>query len=490
VERRGTDLSPGASAAQADGDNLGQPRLVNLATSCTTEDQFVAQFRPFVNASTVFIPSKIPLALGQSVHFSITLKNGAPMLQGRGVVVEVKDAGGPGNRPGLRVRIGEVSDESKRIRAALAGDLKRGAKPPPTPPPQPVDPNGATRLFSQGVQASVPADGGGPKVAFEGWTENPFKGVSTESVVFYLECNLAAKSSGTAPAPVEAVTTAPWPEAGADDDPPSIDAWPDPPSQPYRIPARRPLLRKLAPMAGSSLVTLVICWLAWGRAATPVVAPARVASAHAPAKAAPAKPQPAKPQPAKPQAAAPHEPMGLPALVVLAPPPATSAPKPAAAPPEAAPPAAGPCKASIDSHPAGATVALGGRVLGVTPLAAVEVPCQESALVLTRPRYNPGRATLAPTPGTQATVSVRLARPPASLLLTSTPANAVFKVNRASLGRSPQEAPVMRFESAHIEATLAGYRPWQQTVYLSTQKMTIHAVLVPLRSPPAKSGKR
>jgi hypothetical protein len=136
----------------------------------------------------------------------------------------------------------------------------------------------------------------------------------------------------------------------------------------------------------------------------------------------------------------------------------------------------------IASRPAGATVTLGKRPLGRTPLQAVAVPCGRQVLTVTHARYSSVEEVIAPTPGAAASSFVRLPRPPARLILASTPAGATFKVNRTQLGHSSRQADVLRFERARIEARLPGYRPWRQTIYVAAPVMNVNATLVPLAS--------
>src|SRR6185436_8216215 len=105
------------------------------------------------------------------------------------------------------------------------------------------------------------------------------------------------------------------------------------------------------------------------------------AAAHAPAPA----PAPAAPAAAKPIAAAPT-------------------PKPAAA-----PPAGRLCHARVTSRPSGATVLIGARRLGSTPLDTGELPC-ETTLTLVRPRYNNASAPLAESTGSPSALFVKMNR--------------------------------------------------------------------------------
>jgi hypothetical protein len=124
-------------------------------------------------------------------------------------------------------------------------------------------------------------------------------------------------------------------------------------------------------------------------------------------------------------------------------------------------------------------VTLAGHKLGVTPLTADHLPCEKFEVTLVRPRYAPATLALSPRRGT-ATAAVKLTRPSSRLVLTSTPANAVFKVNRVP---ASGEAAVPRYERTKIEATLAGHRSWKKTIYVTAPTMDIKAVLPAVRRP-------
>jgi hypothetical protein len=220
--------------------------------------------------------------------------------------------------------------------------------------------------------------------------------------------------------------------------------------------------RRAVPALACSAITAAICWFAWGRNA-----PRPVVTMVAAPLAAPAPPAPA-PVAAAPVTAAP---------VAAAPVPAA----PVAAPPVAAPaPAGRSCRARITSRPSGATVMIGDRRLGTTPLDSGEVPCQGTSFTLSRPRYSTATAAL-PAGENPAALLVKLSRPPAELALSSSPANAQLRVNGAAAGKAPLTFPVSRYERVRIEATLPGHRKWEKSVYVTAAATKIEAVLKPGR---------
>jgi hypothetical protein len=194
--------------------------------------------------------------------------------------------------------------------------------------------------------------------------------------------------------------------------------------------------------------------------AVAVVAPAAAAPAPPPAVPA-AAPAPAAVAPAP-------APETAPAAVAPAP-----APKPAAAVPSDRM-----CRARITSRPSGATVMLGERRLGSTPLETGDLPCAGTAFTVIRPRYSPATAALPENATSPAALLVKLSRPAAELTLTSTPPGAQFRVNREVVGNA-RSVSVRRYEKARIEATLPGHRKWQKTVYVTAASTPITAVLLP-----------
>jgi hypothetical protein len=427
--------------------------LINLVTSCTSGEEFVAQFQPFLDETTIFVPSKLPLTPGHPVEFSIALKDTRPMLEGRGEVIEVVEqptAAAP--RAGVRIRISELTAQSSPIRTIILAANR------------PQRATAKTSLFAHPVR-TIPTMARGERVE-----AGPLGDISTQALTFYIECNLSAVEQEEPEEPreaTEATVRAPPPPVPVDARRDSRSDSQLPPAmlddelyQPPRFFDLRTLAwkaRQALPIAGASVATLVVCWLVWGRPAPHRPAPAAVAAAA---------------------------PAPVPAPVTAPVPAPATAPVPAAtltAAAPAAPKTPKSCTATITSQPTGATVSLGGKKLGATPLASVEVPCEKQVLTLNRPRYNATTAVIEPAPGTPAAAFVRMNRPGAHLLLVSSPANATFMVNGTVVGRSPQEVPVLRYERARIEATLPGHRPWGQVVYLAARNMKVTAVLSPAR---------
>jgi PEGA domain len=507
--------------------------VLKLATFCKSEAEFVGQFKAFLDEDTLFLPSKFALAVGQIVEFSICLQNERPMLEGRGEVVNVRaHVGGKGARSGLRVRVQHLTAASRSIKEAILGARGApGATPPAAktstalvpatvqPSPSPLASNGKTpdgisprparttlarlattsraaaasdapavgpaspapstnRLVTQRMQPLLPANAPPPgrlPDEFESEASSPSLEVSTGSIVSSIESNLTPVTKVDQPAQLAPLSAPPHDESLTDTDTDlDMDLADELPVE-RRLTSVAPLARHVAAPLLSSLATLAVCWFAWGSSAapppasqqraTPIGAAVRVAT---PAAAPPVK---APPIAARAAAAA--------ASPTIEPTPAPS-PSPAPAPPPPAPVSAQ-CKARITSAPSHALVSLGEHDLGVTPLDADQLPCARVEVTLTRPRYSVTTATLLPDRSGKVSVSVRLARPPGHLVLTSTPANAVFKVNRVAVSGPAPEVTVLRYERSRIEATLPGHRPWKKTVYVTAASMNVNAVLIPAR---------
>ena len=179
----------------------------------------------------------------------------------------------------------------------------------------------------------------------------------------------------------------------------------------------------------------------------------------------------------------------------VAPPAPGPAPAPAAPAPAPAPVAVASARAPAAKAPASersaasagclATVVLWGkRALGMSPREKVPVPCGEETVSLTHERYRPVVQKVVVQPGGAARVAERLRRPPATLVLSSSPAKAHFTVNDQDMGSGPRKLTVWRFETVRVKATLAGYEPWTKTLYLREPVTKLNAQLAGKRTGP------
>jgi len=156
---------------------------------------------------------------------------------------------------------------------------------------------------------------------------------------------------------------------------------------------------------------------------------------------------------------------------------------PAAAESVASPPARD-CVARVTTTPTGAVVFWGDVALGPSPIDHATVPCGAATVRFRRERYADAARTIDAEPGHDTIVAERLSRPPARLVVTSSPPHARIKVNKRRFGETPRRISTMRFEHVRVEATLAGYRPWRKTIYLSEAESKVDVTLVraPTRS--------
>src|SRR6185436_3392262 len=78
---------------------------VSVSTLCTSKAEFVTKFGPFLDETTIFFASRLPLVIGQAVAFAICLRDRQPMLEGDGKIVEVQPLTGQSGRCGLRIQV-------------------------------------------------------------------------------------------------------------------------------------------------------------------------------------------------------------------------------------------------------------------------------------------------------------------------------------------------------------------------------------------------
>src|SRR4029079_10464060 len=105
-----------------------------------------------------------------------------------------------------------------------------------------------------------------------------------------------------------------------------------------------------------------------------------------------------------------------------------------------------------------------------------------------RERYAEATRTIAVDRGQGAVIAERLYRPPARVVVTSSPPDAIIKLNKHRFGPAPRKINTMRFEHVRIEASLPGYHPWKKTVYLKEPESRIDVTLVPIAKPAPRRG--
>jgi hypothetical protein len=183
---------------------------------------------------------------------------------------------------------------------------------------------------------------------------------------------------------------------------------------------------------------------------------------------------PAEPAPAPVAEPAPAAPKAEPVPVA----PKTELPLPATTAAETAS-----CVASITSRPKGAQVSWAGKSVGVTPLERVSVPCGTAVVVLRHPEFVRVEREVDAKPSALAIVAVHLVHPPGRLDLSSTPAGATFVVSGTTVGKAPTSADVTTFTQVEVSATLPGFKPWKQKVFVNERRMSVRAQLEPLKQP-------
>ncbi len=135
------------------------------------------------------------------------------------------------------------------------------------------------------------------------------------------------------------------------------------------------------------------------------------------------------------------------------------------------------CTARVVTEPRDAKVSWRDQTLGKTPIASAKIPCGAGVLTIAHERYQTVTREVTAEAGTPVAVSERLHRPPATLIVGSSPPGAAISVNGRPLGAAPRRLPTSRYEHASIRATLAGYTPWTKKVYLSEATTQVTAQL-------------
>ena len=132
------------------------------------------------------------------------------------------------------------------------------------------------------------------------------------------------------------------------------------------------------------------------------------------------------------------------------------------------------CSAHVVTEPSDAKVSWRGQTLGRSPIAGAKIPCGAGALTIAHERYQTITREVTADAQTPVDLTERLHRPPATLIVGSSPPGAAISVNGQALGAAPRRLPTARYEQVSIRATLAGYPPWTKKVYLSeaTTKVT------------------
>ena len=457
--------------------------VIQLMTRCTSVDEFIERFARFTTATDVVVPAVPNVTVGAKGPFVIRLSDRSEVMKGQCEVTEIRavnTAGGPG-RALMRLHLREMDAHSCGIHLRLMERHEAAAKPPAAAAP--VKPPSLTRTLTlvpplppaaTSPPVPVPPPPAPVRVALPGLVAAPAAAPAAQANAVVVA--LSRPESQTEPTEV---SPAPRAEARV-------------PGAALTLPANPLSELDAADLAGFVELTLLETS---GRVDTPAPragAPAGLESREDRLATARRMLRRAVPYVAcivgglllgiafRPDAKVAVV-VGAPSVV--APPP--EAPAAVVPPPTEAVPASRDCVARVTTTPAGAAVFWGDIALGTSPIAHAVVPCGAATVRFRRDRYADVNRTITAERGRDVNVAERLYRPPAKLIVTSSPAHARIKVNRRRFGETPRRISTMRYEHVRIEASLPGYRPWRKTVYLSEPESNVSVTLVraPGRSP-------
>jgi len=524
---------PGGGSGDGEGGSRGaqggaRGPLIHVNTRCETLEEFVEKFAGLASEGALVLPSSGELPIGTEGRFAIRLKDQSVAMRGRCRVTGARPAPsappGGGPRPVLlRVLLLDMEEGSASVHRRLLA-RRRAAVPVPigptpsettivspprpevtAPPPMRVTPRppvsgraatmiGMSPLGRAGM--SPPVETRAPGASFT-LPANPLSELDATDLASFIDSTLLESDDEDA--------TMERPASAAPDDgetlerlaparpaeiaveataPTTID------STPVRAPRRSAGQTPLATRGQSDRVRAIVaraapyllCTLAGlgiGRllshptpkAVAPVAPTAEVApvakerSMPAPKAVPPAAEERTAPPPRDPPPAPPTESPRRGALVAA--PVAKASTKS---------PSAGldGCSARVVTEPSDAKISWRGQTLGRSPIADAKIPCGAGVLTVVHERYQTLTREVTAEAGTPVAVSERLHRPPATLIVGSSPPGAAISVNGQALGPAPRRLPTSRYEQVSIRATMAGYPPWTKKVYLSeaTTKVT------------------
>jgi hypothetical protein len=261
---------------------------------------------------------------------------------------------------------------------------------------------------------------------------------------------------------------------------------PTPTPTPFAAPAIDPILAPLHPPArkapliitglAASVIGIGGGYLLWGRGGPPAASTPQATPAGA-AAVAPPTPTPT-PTPAPADVPTPP---AVAAAVAPDPPVSDSSDKAgggeASTSTSTSAGAGGACRVTVTTDPPEVKVLWDGHSIGVTPLDAAEVPCGTASLTLEHPRYELVQRRVTAAADAPASLEVKMARPVGRLSLKSSPPGAVFTVNGSSAGKGPTSTEVNAFTTVTVKASLTGYKPWSQRIYLRGRESSVTATL-------------
>jgi hypothetical protein len=437
--------------------------VIQLVTRCNSVEEFIERFARFTTETEIVVPALPHASAGATGKFVICLKDHSEVMKGRCEVIEIRPvavapdaAKKPWGPMLMRLRLREMDAHSCGIHMRL---MERHAASMRAPSDLTTAPPSA---LIESRPDAVPADSavGDTSAVTVVSNEPPPSDARPPSDAEITEISPSPPSESRAPAAPFILPANPLSELDASDlasfvELTLLESSGARPMRPVLDRARR-IGRRAAPFAALAIVGVLLGMaLRPGSKAAPVAVAPRVAPppAAAPPRAAARPPAPA--------------------------------PRSAAAAPEDEP-VPRDCVARVKTTPAGADVLWGDIALGSSPIGHAAVPCGTATVTLRRPHYADVTRTMAAHLGHPVIVAQRLQRPAATVVVTSSPPHALIKMNRRRVGPAPREISTRQYQRVRIEASLPGYRPWKQTVFLKEAEAQFDVQLVRLSDKKAR----
>jgi hypothetical protein len=453
--------------------------VIQLVTRCNSVEEFIERFARFTTETEIVVPALPHASTGATGKFVICLKDHSEVMKGRCEVIEIRPvavapdaAKKPWGPMVMRLRLREMDAHSCGIHLRLmerhAASMKAPSEAVPAetsfaPPVRVLDVTTApTSAPTERLPEAVPANStvGDTSAVTVVSTEPPPSDARPPPDGETTEITRVQQPEDRAPAASFVLPANPLSELDASDlatfvELTLLESSGARPMRPVLERARR-IGRRLAPFAALAIIGVLV-----GMAVRP--APKAAAVTVAPRIAPPpvATPPPAAARPPAP------------------------APRSAAGAPEGEP-VPRDCVARVKTTPAGADVMWGEIALGSSPIGHAAVPCGPATVTLRRAHYADVTRTMAAHLGHPVIVAQRLERPAATVVVTSSPPHALIKMNRHRVGPAPREISTRQYQRVRIEASLPGYRPWKQTVYLKEAEAQFDVELVRLSDKKAR----
>ena len=432
--------------------------VIRLVIRCISAEEFIERFARFTTTTDIVVPALSHVSAGTGGHFVICLKDRSVMMQGRCEVTEIQPvavapgAATPSSLTALmHLRLREMDAHSCGIHLRLMERRASWPRPPAVVEAVPTAVPGldisAVTVVQEGRPPSdteptaiSPAPRPETRVPGAAFTlpANPLSDLDAVDLASFVEETLLESKGAVAAAPIggDAMVD------GAEQD--------DPDARSVTLRGRRPRSGTRPDRARRIIRTAAI----YGSC---VLGGLLLGNAFRPGAKAP------------PVVAAP----------VSVAPPEVAPPSTAAAPADVVPaPAPRDCVARVTTKPAGATVSWGDIALGSSPIEQAAIPCGTATVTLRRDQYAEVTRTITTERGRSAVVAERLVRPPASIVVTSSPPHAVIRLNKRRVGSAPRTISALQFERVRIEASLPGYQSWRKTLYLKEAESQIEVRLV------------